>query len=202
MKLQIRFHAVISRSHVWRILREVYIYTVSSEGFDENAHQCRLYKIYVAQLSEVPKTSCTGSYIALNCGAQRLSWWRVRLARLTGIIVLCPCERHFIRFLVIVPTRLKNVGWDVKHHHKYNEFSRWMIRGGSRISEKGVHVYKYVGFRKADFISFFLNIPWNWNNLVSLRPNYFIFIGFLKTGARGGGGGGGGGGVLSFFLHT
>ena len=37
--------------------------------------------------------------------------------------------------------------------------------------------------RFADFISFFLN-------LVSLRPNYFIFIGYLKTGGGGGGGGG------------
>ena len=33
-----------------------------------------------------------------------------------------------------------------------------------------------------DFISFFLNIPCKWNNLVSLRPNYFIFIGYLNTG--------------------
>ena len=34
-------------------------------------------------------------------------------------------------------------------------------RGGSRISEKGgwVHIYKGVGVRLADFISFFLNIP-------------------------------------------
>ena len=32
-------------------------------------------------------------------------------------------------------------------------------RGGSRISEKGVHMYKGVGVRSADFISFFLNIP-------------------------------------------
>ena len=31
-------------------------------------------------------------------------------------------------------------------------------RGGSRISEKGVHLYKGVGVRLADFISFFLNI--------------------------------------------
>ena len=28
------------------------------------------------------------------------------------------------------------------------------------------------------FISSILNIPWKWNNLVSVRPNYFIFIGF------------------------
>ena len=33
-------------------------------------------------------------------------------------------------------------------------------------------------------LSFFLNMPWKWNNLVSLRPNYFIFIGYLKTGGR------------------
>ena len=39
----------------------------------------------------------------------------------------------------------------------------------------------------ADFISFFLNIPWKWNNLVSLRPNYIIFIGYLKTGGSCGG---------------
>ena len=39
-----------------------------------------------------------------------------------------------------------------------------------------------VGVRFADFISYFLNIPWKRNNLVSLRPNYFIFIGYLKTG--------------------
>ena len=31
-------------------------------------------------------------------------------------------------------------------------------RGGSRISGKGVHMYKGVGVRFADFISFFLNI--------------------------------------------
>ena len=33
-----------------------------------------------------------------------------------------------------------------------------------------------------DFISFFLNIPWKWNILVSGRPNYFISMGQLKTG--------------------
>ena len=32
-------------------------------------------------------------------------------------------------------------------------------RGGSRISGKGVYMYKGVGVRFADFISFFLNIP-------------------------------------------
>ena len=33
------------------------------------------------------------------------------------------------------------------------------IMGGSRISGKGVHVYKGVGVRFADFTSFVLNIP-------------------------------------------
>ena len=42
--------------------------------------------------------------------------------------------------------------------------------------------------RFADFISSFLNIPGKCNNLVSLRPNYFISIGYLKTGGGGGGG--------------
>ena len=32
-------------------------------------------------------------------------------------------------------------------------------RGGSRISGKGVHIYKGMGVRFASFISFFLNIP-------------------------------------------
>ena len=62
-----------------------------------------------------------------------------------------------------------------------------VLRGGSRISGKGVHMYKGVGVRFADFISFFLNIPWKWNNLVSLGPNYSIFIGYLKTWGREGG---------------
>ena len=35
---------------------------------------------------------------------------------------------------------------------------------------------KGVGVCFADFI---LNIPWKLNNLVSVRPNYFIFIGYL-----------------------
>ena len=61
------------------------------------------------------------------------------------------------------------------------------IRGRSRISGKGVHEYKGVGVRFADFISFFLNMPWKRDNLVSGRPNYFIFIGYLKTRGREGG---------------
>ena len=62
------------------------------------------------------------------------------------------------------------------------------VRGGSRISGKGVCMYKVMEVRFADFISFFLNIPWKWNKLVSLRPNYFsvrpnylFFIWYLKT---------------------
>ena len=56
-------------------------------------------------------------------------------------------------------------------------------RGRSRISGKEVHIDNGGGVRFADFISFFLNIPWEWNNLVSLRPNYFIFVGYFKMGA-------------------
>ena len=43
------------------------------------------------------------------------------------------------------------------------------------------------GGRFADLFSFFLHILWKWNNLVSLRPNYFIFIGYLKIGGKDGG---------------
>ena len=42
------------------------------------------------------------------------------------------------------------------------------VMGGSRISEKGVHMYKGVGVRFA----------------VSLRPNHFIFIGYFKLGTE------------------
>ena len=38
-------------------------------------------------------------------------------------------------------------------------------------------MYKSVWVRSADFISFFSNIPLKSNNLVSLTPNYFIFMG-------------------------
>ena len=62
----------------------------------------------------------------------------------------------------------------------------FFFRGGSRISGKKVHTYKGVWVRFADFISFFLNIPWKWNNLVSLRQNYFIFIGYFTENGGGG----------------
>ena len=47
-------------------------------------------------------------------------------------------------------------------------------------------MYKSMGDRFAGFISFFLNVPKKGNNLVSLRPNYFNFIGYLKMGGGGG----------------
>ena len=43
-----------------------------------------------------------------------------------------------------------------------------------------------VGVRFADFISFFLNIPWKWNNLVSYETKLFRFHRILKTGGGGG----------------
>ena len=49
--------------------------------------------------------------------------------------------------------------------------------------ERGLICIKVWRVWFADFIPFSLNIPWKWNNLVSLRPNYFIFIKYLKTGA-------------------
>ena len=65
--------------------------------------------------------------------------------------------------------------------------SYWCLRGGSKISRKVVQIYKGVWDHFTDFLSLLLNIPWKWNNLVSLRPNYFIFIGYLKTeGGEGG----------------
>ena len=42
---------------------------------------------------------------------------------------------------------------------RINPVSPEPFRGGSRISGKGVHIYKVVGVRSADCISFFLNIP-------------------------------------------
>ena len=48
--------------------------------------------------------------------------------------------------------------------------------------EKEFRMYKGVGVRFADFISFLLNIPLKRNNLVSPTQNYFIFIVYLKMG--------------------
>ena len=55
--------------------------------------------------------------------------------------------------------------WSSKHLY-FSQLNlglnRWQTptgRGGSRISEKGVHMYNGVGVCFADFISFFLNIP-------------------------------------------
>ena len=56
-------------------------------------------------------------------------------------------------------------------------------RGGSGISGKGVHIYRGVGVCFADFISFFLNIPWK-EIIWSQWDQNFIFIGYLKTGGR------------------
>ena len=53
------------------------------------------------------------------------------------------------------------------------------------VLEKGFICIKVWGVQFADFLSFFLNISWIWNNSVSQRPNYFVFIGYLKTGERG-----------------
>ena len=44
-----------------------------------------------------------------------------------------------------------------------------------------IKVYRY-GDMLCWIYLIFLNIPWKWNTLASLRPNYFIFIGYFKTG--------------------
>ena len=45
-----------------------------------------------------------------------------------------------------------------------------------------MYLYKGVAVSLFWFYLIFLKYPIKWNNLVSLRPNYFIFIGYLKTG--------------------
>ena len=47
--------------------------------------------------------------------------------------------------------------------------------------ERGFICIKYVGFTLW-ILLFILNILWKWNNLVSPRPNYFIFIEYLIAG--------------------
>ena len=44
-------------------------------------------------------------------------------------------------------------------HYLVGLILRHTSMGGARISGKGVHMYKGVGVRFAEFISFFLNIP-------------------------------------------
>ena len=53
--------------------------------------------------------------------------------------------------------------------------------------ERGFISIKVWVVRFADFITFFLNIPWKWNNFVSLRPNYFPFHRIFKNGGGKGG---------------
>ena len=50
---------------------------------------------------------------------------------------------------------------------------------------KGAQMCLDKGVRFVDFISVFLKYTMKMNNLVSVRPNYFIFMGYLKTGGRG-----------------
>ena len=64
----------------------------------------------------------------------------------------------------------------------HNRFLHYLIgcRGGSRISGKGVHMQGVRGVALL-ILSHFLKYPMKMNNLVSLRPNYFIVTGYLKT---------------------
>ena len=69
----------------------------------------------------------------------------------------CQTECGYIKLLIkgigIYPENLLNPGYTI------TVYILTLSRGVSRISEKGVYMYKCVGFRFADFISFFLNIP-------------------------------------------
>ena len=51
--------------------------------------------------------------------------------------------------------------------------NRVLFRGGSKISGKGVHMYKGAGVLFADFISFFLNIL-NYVFLFYISPKVHI----------------------------
>ena len=68
-----------------------------------------------------------------------------------------------------------------------NVFAECLIQGRIQDFWKGGSYVKVWGVRFANFISSFLNILRKLNNLVSLRPNYFNFIGYLKTWGREGG---------------
>ena len=49
-------------------------------------------------------------------------------------------------------------------------------------ADPGFRERGFLCMKKWRFALLFLNIVWKWNNLVSLKPNYFIFTGYLKTG--------------------
>ena len=84
-------------------------------------------------------------------------------------------NHYFIRYLI----------WDIcKQCKKLVSMTR-KCRGGSRISRKGF-ICINIGGRFADYILFFSNIPWKRNNLVSLRPNYFICVGYFVKNKIGG----------------
>ena len=62
-----------------------------------------------------------------------------------------PSTMFLIVLMTIVECKFNNID------HK-NVYFGIQTRGRSRFSGKGVYVYKGVGVRLADFISFFLNI--------------------------------------------
>ena len=61
-----------------------------------------------------------------------------------------PAESYF--------NSLSGMGCEFKN--SFLEMGSCVSRDGSRIYGKGVLIYKSVGIRFADSISFFLNIPW------------------------------------------
>ena len=55
------------------------------------------------------------------------------------------------------------------------------VRGTPEADPGFLECLKVWGFALLISSHFFLNISSKWNNLVSLRPNYFLCIGYLKT---------------------
>ena len=68
----------------------------------------------------------------------------------------------------------------IKFSTKFDTIKTGLSGADPGFLKRGFICINEWGFCFADLISFFLNIPRKWNNLVSLRPNYYNFIGYLK----------------------
>ena len=73
------------------------------------------------------------------------------------------------------------------HRMVINSLLAWIYSGtDSEFLERGLACLNVWSSLCWFYLVFFLNIPWKLYNLVSTRPNYFIFIGYLKNwGPRG-----------------
>ena len=76
-------------------------------------------------------------------------------------------------------TVFNNKKWSFFWFHAY-------VQGRVQDVWKGGSYIKRCGGSFCWFYLIFFSIPWKWNNLVSVRPNYFIYIEYLKNGGGGG----------------